>query len=722
MSRTDPSSLKVADKDLAKDATLGSIFFLVSWLFIIYTTSVSVDLPLISMLGILIFGLLITARLVLGLGFDRLYERMTPRRWLQAYGAIVLVNSLSWGSLSAILVWHYFPSWTAYLTLICTAILGAGGTNTLNTHLRLLMGFLILATVPSVIPLIVTSDTDSSGFGILLLLYILFLMGFSRRLNQRYWAALENSRLLEEHVVQLQEARNKAEASNAAKSQFLANMSHEIRTPLNAVLGLAQIGRRNSPDPDARDRFMHILASGRHLLGIINEILDLSTLDAGRLRTDSLPFHLVDTVEDALSLTQEPARAKNLGITAEYDPELPDWVIGDPRRLRQVMVNLLGNAIKFTLQGEVKLTVRPVNSLICFSVVDTGIGIDSAQIPGLFQAFEQADGKTTRRFGGTGLGLAISRDLARLMGGDITVRSVLDQGSTFTLCLPLTKTQQPEHFAPRPPQTAGARLAGVSVLAVEDDELNRRVLREMLEYEGATVVLAHNGQQALDRLHELDPATFDIALMDVQMPVMDGYEATRQINSIAPSLPVIGLTAHAMAEERERCLAAGMEAHVTKPVDQDYLVTVLLQHLLSAEAQEDLVPPKMARIKSSPTVDEHQYDSPPGIDADGAMTNLKCNWSTFKKILWSFYKQRCNSSEEIGTLLERGAIDEARDIAHGIRGGSGYLGAWKLHQKATAMEEACMTGDIEVAMEQLKQFRLSLDEVIGGIKSLDETG
>lgn len=431
---------------------------------------------------------------------------------------------------------------------------------------------------------------------------------------------------------------------------------------------------------------------------------------------------MVDIVEDALNLTQEPARAKSLGITVEYYPELPDWVIGDPRRLRQVLVNLLGNAIKFTLQGEVKLTVQPVNSHICFSVMDTGIGIDSAQIPGLFQAFEQADGKTTRRFGGTGLGLAISRDLARLMGGDITVKSVLDQGSTFTLRLPLEKTRQPEHYAPREPQAAGARMAGVSVLAVEDEELNRIVLREMLEYEGATVVLTQNGQQALDRLEELGPATFDIVLMDVQMPVMDGYEATRQIKSIAPSLPVIGLTAHAMAEEKERCLAAGMVAHVTKPVDQDYLVAVLLQHLSSAEVQEDLVPPGTARMKLSPAVDEHQYDSPSGIDADGAMKNLKCNWSTFKKILWSFYKQRCNSSEEIGALLARGAIEEAREIAHGIRGGSCYLGAWKLHQEATAMEEACMTGDLDVAMEQMTQFRLSLDEVIGSIKGLDEQG
>ena len=348
--------------------------------------------------------------------------------------------------------------------------------------------------------------------------------------------------------------------------------------------------------------------------------------------------------------------------------------------------------------------------------------MDKAQISLLFKAFEQADGKTTRRFGGTGLGLAISYNLARLMGGNITAESVLDQGSTFTLCLPLTKALQPEHHLPREHQAAGARLVGLTVLAVEDDELNRTVLREMLEYEGATVVLTENGQQALDRLEELGPASFDIVIMDVQMPVMDGYEATRHMNSMAPSLPVIGLTAHAMAEEKDRCLAAGMVAHVTKPVDENYLVAILLQQLSIAGVQEGPVSPEMVRAKRSPAVDGDRHDTLPGIDADGAMKNLKCDWSTFKKILLSFYKQRWNCSEEIDVLLARGAIEEAREIAHGIRGSSGYLGAWQLHQEATAMEEACLTGDLDVAMEQLTQFRLSLDEVISGIEGLDERG
>ena len=719
---TDLTSIKIADKDLAQAATLSSILYPITWLIISYTTNVANELPLISMLGMLVLGLGFATRCVLGLGFDRIYERAPCHRWQRAYGATVLVNAGTWGALNAILIWYYFPTWPAYLISFCTAGFVSGGSTAMYTHLRLSRAFIIFMLVPSLVTLVVISEADSIVFSFLYLLYFLFLMGFGRQLNLHYWAALRNSRLLEEQVVQLQEARNQAEAANCAKSQFLANMSHEIRTPLNAVLGLAQVGRRASSDLDARERFRDILGSGRHLLGIINEILDLSKLDAGKLRINSLPFRLVANVDDALSIVRESAQAKGLSLTVEFDPELPDWVMGDSHRLRQILINLLGNAIKFTQQGEVRLVTHPKNNHICFSVIDTGIGMDSDQMSRIFMAFEQADGKITRRFGGTGLGLFITRNLARQMGGNITVDSVLDQGSTFTLCLPLTKTLQPEHYVPREPQAAGARLVGLTMLAVEDDELNRTVLREMLEYEGATVVLAENGQQALDRLEELGPASFDIAIMDVQMPEMDGYEATRHINSIAPSLPVVGLTAHAMVEEKERCLAAGMVAHVTKPVDEDYLVAVLLQHLLTADGQTSPVLPEMVRSEPLPAIDEHRHNSLPGIEADGAMKNLKCDWPTFKKILRSFYKQRRNSSEEIGTLVARGALEEAREIAHGIRGSSGYLGAWKLHREATAMEEACMTGDLDVAMEQMTQFRRSLDEVIGGIEGLNEHG
>jgi signal transduction histidine kinase/DNA-binding NarL/FixJ family response regulator/HPt (histidine-containing phosphotransfer) domain-containing protein len=714
MSHIDPSLIKVADRDLAKEATLSSILFLLGWLIVIYTTDVPGDLPYTSMTGIVLFMLLVATRLYLGLGFDRLYERMSPRHWQHAFGAVVLFNGLTWGSLCAIVVWHYFPAWPAYLALFCTAGFASGGTNSINTHLRLLRGFLTLAVVPSVIVLLSLDVENSQVFGILLAVYFLFLMAFSRQLNARYWAALQNSHLLEEQVVMLQEARDKAEVASRAKSQFLANISHEIRTPLNAVLGFAQVGRRTSQDADARNRFSQILASGQHLLRIIDEVLDLSKLDAGKLRVHSIPFELTATVDETLDLVRESAGEKGLELAVEYAPGLPDWVLGDSLRLRQILTNLLDNAVKFTREGNVRLVVKPVNGQISFSVIDTGIGIDNAQISRLFHAFEQADGTTTRRFGGAGLGLAISLHLAELMGGSITAAGAPGKGSTFTLVLPLPETRQREYHAGTEARPAAARLAGLNVLAVEDDALNRMVLREMLENEGATLVLAENGQQAMGYLERADPVPFDMVIMDVQMPEMDGYEATRRIHAIAPGLPVIGLTAHAMQEARDQCLAAGMVAHVTKPVDVNDLVDVLLQWL-SGGGEKHV---RAAMTQPAPAIENSRQDMLPGFAVDSALANLQCDLPVFRKILLTFYLQRRDNCDEIAALLARGEIEEARELLHGIAGSSGYLGALTLYQEARLMEEACKTGDLDVVIGHLPSFRRSFEEVMGGLAAL----
>lgn len=720
MPDTDPSLIKVADRDLAKEATLSSILFLVGWLVVVSTTSVPEELPRTSMAGVVMFVLLVVTRLYLGLGFDRLYERMSPRHWQRAFGTVVLVNGLTWGALCAITVWYFFPAWPAYLALFCTAGFASGGTNSLNTHLRLLRGFLTLAVVPSAIVLLLVDVENSRIFGILLLIYFLFLMVFSRQLNLRYWTALRNAYLLEKQVVLLQEARNKAEVANRAKSQFLANISHEIRTPLNAVLGLAQVGSHSSRDPDVRDRFTHILASGQHLLSIINEILDLSKLDAGKLHVNSAPFELSATVDEALGFVRESAEEKGLNLAVEYHPELPDWVMGDSLRLRQILANLLDNAVKFTREGDVSLVVSPVDGQVSFAVIDTGIGIDNAQIARLFNAFEQADGTTTRRFGGAGLGLAISRNLAELMGGTITASGAPGNGSIFTLCLPLPGTQQREHEQAAAYQPTGKRLAGLNLLAVEDDELNRMVLREMLENEGATLMLAENGRQALEYLEKPGSMPFDVVIMDVQMPEMDGYEATRCIHSLVSDLPVIGLTAHAMEEERVRCLAAGMVAHVTKPIEINHLVDIVLQQLPIAGRQENIPASEVVQPAPSPEIPEQELL--PGFNIASTLENLQCDLPTFKKILLTFYRQRKNNCDEIAGMLAQGEVMQARELLHGIAGSSGYLGAAQLHQAAKNMEEACKTGDIGVVMDLLPQFRRRFEEVMDGLAELELQG
>ncbi|CAD6880277.1 hypothetical protein [Methylomonas albis] len=373
-------------------------------------------------------------------------------------------------------------------------------------------------------------------------------------------------------------ARLEAEHLAHMKSEFLANMSHEIRTPLNAIIGLAKMSVRDNFGQSMRENSARIYDAGMHLLSVVNDILDFSKIEAGKMILDEQPFRLDALIEDAISLVDIRAKEKQLDLVVHRSQDLPEWVNGDPLRLRQILVNLLSNAVKFTAHGYVSLEVSRQQDMTEISVTDSGIGMTSEQIGRLFTAFEQADSSTTRKFGGSGLGLAISRDLAKLMGGDILVESILGAGSKFTLSVALPATDAGvEHSADS--QQDGGRLCGFRILAAEDVALNRLVLEDLLIHEGAQVTFAENGQQALDRLEEAGYASFDVVLMDIQMPVMDGYQAARRILEIAPDLPIIGLTAHAMPEERQRCLEIGMRDRVTKPIDANALVGALRQHV-----------------------------------------------------------------------------------------------------------------------------------------------
>ena len=378
------------------------------------------------------------------------------------------------------------------------------------------------------------------------------------------------------HEVDAAREHNRLETERLArlKSQFLMNMSHEIRTPLNAVLGLAQMGARAAPDEAAREAFKPIEVAGCHLLDIVNDILDFSKLEAGKLTIEHAVFALEPLIQSAASLVVGRAKAKDLELGVDLAGGLPEWVDGDELRLKQVLVNLLSNAVKFTERGGITLRVTHDDDGVTFSVKDTGIGISREQMEHLFKPFQQADVSTTRRFGGTGLGLSISHDLATLMGGGIEVRSQIDEGSEFILSLPLAAAAAPSATAIQAAPD-GQRLRGLRVLAAEDNEVNCLVLQSMLEYEGAEVVFASNGQEAVDAMQKSDATGYHAVLMDVQMPVMDGLEATRRIEALHTGVPVIGLTAHALEEERQRCRDAGMVAHVAKPMEIDELVAVL---------------------------------------------------------------------------------------------------------------------------------------------------
>jgi signal transduction histidine kinase/CheY-like chemotaxis protein/HPt (histidine-containing phosphotransfer) domain-containing protein len=367
---------------------------------------------------------------------------------------------------------------------------------------------------------------------------------------------------------ELRHEKDRAEAAARATADFLTNMSHELRTPLTAIIGVSDILLNESQSPDRQRHFMELQRSaGQSLLGIINDILDFSKIEAGQLELEAAPFSLKEISKDCIDLISDQAQRKGIRLTSAVGDGVQDRVVGDSIRLGQVLLNLVSNGVKFTPSGYVALTVERAPGAahaLRFAVADTGIGIKPENIAVLFQRFAQADSSTTRRFGGSGLGLAISKQLVALMGGDIEVRSEFGQGSTFSFTIELPPGQQAQ-AEPRSPlaQNGGC----FRLLLAEDNELNRQLIKAMLEQAGHKVVVVNDGAEAVRIAIRNE---FDAILMDVHMPEMDGYAATRAIRNATrhmPSLPIIALTANALPDEAERCLQAGMNVHVPKPVN-----------------------------------------------------------------------------------------------------------------------------------------------------------
>gem|GEM_PF-2548671 len=383
----------------------------------------------------------------------------------------------------------------------------------------------------------------------------------------------------------LKEAHAKAEAANRAKSEFLANMSHEIRTPLNAVLGLAQLLERGPLSPEQNNMVQRIRTAGNSLLGIINDILDFSKIEAGQMQIDAKPFDLAELLDHQKSLHGMIAHGKRLAFAIEGPARLPGRLIGDSLRLEQVLFNLIGNGIKFTSKGEVRLKVEAKitqrKALLRFSVIDTGVGIEPQVLETLFKPFTQADGSVTRRFGGTGLGLSISKRLVDLMGGTIGAESVPGSGSTFWFEVPFdlaSALETGEDSESQPTLSGKQRLPGMHLLVVDDSEINQYLMAKVLSQEGADAVLAGDGHQALQILRT-SPRPFDAVLMDVQMPVLDGLSATRAIRDELglSKLPIIAVTAGVLKEEQQRALDAGVTDFLAKPVDLEEMVELLLR-------------------------------------------------------------------------------------------------------------------------------------------------
>lgn len=384
---------------------------------------------------------------------------------------------------------------------------------------------------------------------------------------------------------ELRDAKNHAEDVSRAKSEFVANMSHEIRTPLNAMLGLARLLSYGPLEPTQKQYLGQIESSGNVVLRTINDILDFSKIEAGKLQLESADFDLDEVLREVRSITQVDVRAKNLTLLIETDHGLPHALRGDSFRLQQVLLNLLSNAVKFTERGVITLTVNVLSNddrvRLRFDVQDTGIGIDPNPLKKLFAAFTQADTSTTRRFGGTGLGLVICHRIARMMGGEISVRSEPGSGSTFSFTAQFQRARQPVRNAARPIVATADALAGWRLLLVEDNLANQLVATELLKQFGAIVEVANNGVQALEKIK----LGFDAVIMDIQMPEMDGYEATHRIRAMPEyaEIPVIALTANALADDVRACLHAGMNDHIAKPIDVPEMIRILKRWLGNRE-------------------------------------------------------------------------------------------------------------------------------------------
>jgi PAS domain S-box-containing protein len=537
--------------------------------------------------------------------------------------------------------------------------------------------------------------------------------------------SLDDVTALEEKEIQLRLARDAAEAANRAKSDFLANMSHEIRTPMNAILGFAELLRRgwHQGGQQSQRHLDTIVSSGKHLLALINDILDLSKVEAGRLEVERIPCEVHQVVNEVASIMRVKADEKQIGLDVEYPQALPMNMLADPARLRQIITNLVGNALKFTKTGGVRIRVHLLQqtptAVLGIDVSDSGIGIAPDKLEAIFEPFVQAEASTTRQYGGTGLGLAISRRFARALGGDIRASSVPGQGSTFHVTLDVGELSgpwlQPEALAEhQQAREADGDLRwvfdGQTVLVVDDGAENRELVRLVLEGAGLRVVEAENGAVALQRVTTEVP---EMVLMDVQMPVMDGYTATRRLREMGYTRPIMALTANAMKGFEKEIEGSGFTGFLTKPVDIDALLADLGQRLGGRQQ----VPTDYAPLDALDAVDALEQAGRGGATgavqpaAGPPIVSRLAHHPRLAKVARNF----CNTLPEKLLSMQQALAEERLDdlaaLAHWLKGAGGTVGYDDFFEPAKQLESQARAGRLTELQQTLREIQSMAERV-----------
>ncbi|RYY38368.1 MAG: response regulator [Chitinophagaceae bacterium] len=486
------------------------------------------------------------------------------------------------------------------------------------------------------------------GLGLALIACIACILAFLYVVNK--------GRQQERMILMLNESEKRIKEGALIKEQFLANMSHEIRTPMNAILGFTNLLRRSQLSPQQQQYIDYIYSSSQNLLTLINDILDLSKIEAGMLHIEETPFSLNGLVGSVQVMFEEKARQKGLQFTINIDPSIHDTLSGDPVRLTQVLINLLSNAVKFTERGYVHFEVTAISQseekvLLQFRIKDSGVGIPPEKLSSIFDRFQQAEAETTRKFGGTGLGLAIVRQLIDLQGGHIHVESEAGKGSEFLVRLPFLPLYNQTDAVPRVADAEQNPIEGMRILVAEDNQMNQQLIRHLMRQWQMDYLLVNNGREAVEALRR---ESFAVVLMDIQMPELDGYDATRAIrNELKQDVPIIAMTAHAMSGEKERCLSFGMNDYISKPIKEGELYAILQQH-------KQTMQPASA---TNPVINLNY------------LRELSLGDTEFENaIVRQFIVQVPEELVLLQEAVQAGNMQQIKSIAHGMKSSVAYLG------------------------------------------------